>query len=1013
MFPSLRRLAFFMFILLIIGQVWALGGKEDPLVYADKLIKEQKYDEAILYLTEFMKLYPFRFDQAQQRLKKIIEIRMAYNKKADALLDVLEKEPTNNEKKIAMIKELETFEKNPNVALKDFVSQTKVAAVFTYNKSRFEQIMAKGLLLIEAGNYMEAVKLYETGFDLYRQEFMDAGYDEITVNLVFSRIKEIGDSAFIFDTSGKALEQAFLALADAYKSDNFQKIAEAQDTATQLARSYTALRSKIVTTGRSLEDQFALLTKIDPKLTDSSFLPFAFRLVLGRKTETKLEGITGALDAQWRFALGSAHKAMETQASAKLEQGKALFGEGRWEESSARFKEGAELARSGIKLVALWSHYIPDELLNRSTLLGQSILSSKGGDYLRLLHFTDSNLAWAELASLEANLKSQNERLAAIPNDSDPTASASLTFENLALMRKGFTAIRSGILELRAASGERAKQLAALTTSGYAGPVSGELQGLLDGTIATSLGSSQEGIVKMVTRIAAFEFGKLDEKLANQLALIKQADSLLKGVPSNNPQMPDTIFRYPTKAISTIANTDAELKALNAEIAATIARYKTEDSFIASAASVGLWLAKTSGLTASIKTGIGETADITAKAKEQKRLAESSKLEAERRLAEAGAALKAANFEAARERLDRARERYSASLSYEQDPALRTLSDQTLNALAGNIIKAENDKVVLDTRKLLTAGKSSYLEGQFNQAQETLLQARSRWKTTNATPETEVEYWLKLVQTALMVKSGRDIPITAPLYPEMSQLLSLAKQYYSEGANLLSKGDKTGALKTFAQARQKIDEVKVIFPLNQEAGVLNLKIDKLIDPGVFNRAAAAKIAAARVKIRNKVELASVYSDLQDLAAIDANFTGLKALIVEAEILLGLRLPPPDPKALAESRSLTKAAQKIYDSLDRARFDFAKSQLTRALELDPNNQEAANLKDKIATSVGGDQTIILPANIEILYNEAVSLFTNSDYISARSRIIQIYSMFPKAKTMQKVVDLDLRLQATGN
>jgi len=75
MFPTLRRLAFFMFILLIISQAWALGGKEDPLAYADKLIKEQKYDDAILYLTDFMKKYPFRFDQAQQRLLRTTKKR--------------------------------------------------------------------------------------------------------------------------------------------------------------------------------------------------------------------------------------------------------------------------------------------------------------------------------------------------------------------------------------------------------------------------------------------------------------------------------------------------------------------------------------------------------------------------------------------------------------------------------------------------------------------------------------------------------------------------------------------------------------------------------------------------------------------------------------------------------------------------------------------------------------------------------------------------------------------------
>ncbi len=127
----LKRCAFFFLILLITVPLYAFGAKEDPLVYIDKLIDEQKYDEAILYLTDFMKQYPERFDEAQSRLKRIVEIRAAYNEKAKDLLSVITKEPTNNEKKLAMIKELQSFEKNPSTGLKDFIDQTKSAALFT------------------------------------------------------------------------------------------------------------------------------------------------------------------------------------------------------------------------------------------------------------------------------------------------------------------------------------------------------------------------------------------------------------------------------------------------------------------------------------------------------------------------------------------------------------------------------------------------------------------------------------------------------------------------------------------------------------------------------------------------------------------------------------------------------------------------------------------------------------------------------------------------------------------
>jgi len=279
-------------------------------------------------------------------------------------------------------------------------------------------------------------------------------------------------------------------------------------------------------------------------------------------------------------------------------------------------------------------------------------------------------------------------------------------------------------------------------------------------------------------------------------------------------------------------------------------------------------------------------------------------------------------------------------------------------------------------------------------------------------PEPEVEYWLRLVQTALSIKTGRNIPQTAPLYPEMSQLLSLAKKYFQEGKTALEKRDKVSALQSFDEAKKKIQEVKVVFPLNQDARVLELRINQLSDPDAFNREFARLVSAARTKIDARKDLETVYSDLLDLEAIDPKYTGLKALIERLEILLGLRLPPPDPKALAEARALAAAAQKTFDSREVSRFPTAVAQLNRALELDPNNENASRLKDRILTYVGGTATLVLPSAGETIFNEAVAFFQNGDYLSARIRLTRLYESYPQARKVQKASDLDARLTARG-
>ena len=44
------------------------------------------------------------------------------------------------------------------------------------------------------------------------------------------------------------------------------------------------------------------------------------------------------------------------------------------------------------------------------------------------------------------------------------------------------------------------------------------------------------------------------------------------------------------------------------------------------------------------------------------------------------------------------------------------------------------------------------------------------------------------VNSAISMKTGRDIPVSAPQYPEMSQLLNLAYSYFEEGSELIKNG---------------------------------------------------------------------------------------------------------------------------------------------------------------------------------------------------------------------------------
>jgi len=523
--------------------------------------------------------------------------------------------------------------------------------------------------------------------------------------------------------------------------------------------------------------------------------------------------------------------------------------------------------------------------------------------------------------------------------------------------------------------------------------------------------------VAIVARSSGLEYADLERDFAARGEVEKKAQALLEGQPASDPALGGALLRYPGQSVQLLLAEQAALRSIRTRAADLMDRLRKEIPFVASASPVVLWVEKARTLDESARALESSASELLARAQDQKRQADANRLRADELFALAGSALRREDFESAKKNLEDSGKKYLASLSFENDEALRLKSARELQRLGDEIVKAENDKVVRDTRALINEGKEAYFAGSFDRAETALIRGRERWRTTHNDDlktegvdegkNAEVEYWLALVQTAISVKTGRDIPPTAPLYPEMSQTLSLARKSFEEGARLLAKKDKPGALLAFSQAKAKINEVRLVYPLNQDAGILALRIDQLTDPDNFRLAFSTRLAAARTKVRaareNPKAAQEAYADLLDLSAIDANYPGLKALVSEAEYALGLKLPPPDPAKVQRARELVAAARRIYDAGDTGRFAFAVEQLNQALESDPNNQQAAALKDRIQTFQGGSAQLVLSAAAESQYQQAIALFQSGNYLGA-SAIVERLLLDPKNKRVQKLLDL---------
>lgn len=988
---------------------YAGGRQDDTLSKVDKLISEKLYNEAIIALTAFIKKSPERFDEAQSRLQRIVRSRGDYNRAADALLDTLVKEPQNDAKILSLIGDLEKNDPVPNRSAREFIARTKETALFTYNRSQFERIMTEGRALIDQGSYAEAARTYASGLTLYKTEFDQAGYDKAVVSRVDTGLSVVKDGLSRMDSLFSRTETALASFESTLSAASGPASYPASSSAYDLLEArfieFASERNAVADVGRGFENQFLLLQGADKTMTDSSFLPFAFRFVLGRKTEVRPEGIMGAMDTLWMTLTNRAQRVAEAAADRAYQAALALQESGDRRGANTAFLSTASYAELAVRTISLWSAVAGAETSPALTNYGRSIVKVTTPTALRYQALAGIARLAAASESLAVELDTQQRRLAAADQ---AYAGGNLDSESAVA---GFQRSRAELEDL----GSRL-DAASRAVDEVGRNLENLRQNALLGEEAIAYATTQRSLVASLSAGAlSAQIDAASEQYSISLAEqrkaldsgtsgLERALALLTGktaTPGETPQRyPRESLPFLSAAVDQATKSVSAANSLLASIRAEPAKL-SEDPRLVSAAAAATTLAAAA---ASLRTRASAS---LADANDKVQQAEALRQEAERRYDEARAALARQNFDVARERLQRAGDRFDASLAIQESAALRADRDKRLLALSAEITKTENEIVVRDVRRLITQGRQAYFDGTFDQAEEALVQAQNRWRTTNVADEPEVAYWLTLVRSALSIKTGRTIPPTAPLYAEMSQLLNFARLYYEEGRDLLTNRRKTEALAKFADAKKKIEEVKIVFPLNQEASLLSLRIEQVQDPEVFNASFRKKIADAQEKAKDRPQEA--YSELQDLSSINPNFPGLRGIIERLEIELGLRLPPPDRAALARSNQLTEAARRIVDANLRGQFPVALEQLNEALRLNPRNDQAVALKDRVQTDVGGQAIAVLTNEAEKEYQRAVQELQKGNTIVAQSIVEQLLTD-PRNRNAPRILELQRRIQS---
>ncbi len=991
-------LLLFLLLLLGGGVAYASGQKEDALTTARRLITEERYNDAILLLTQVIKKNPRRFDQAQALLEQVDRARNLYNAKMAELVSVFNK--GDLDKAYLILQQLADLDKAPNRRTLDSQEYARETATVVYNNNRFRQIMEEALPLLAAGRYSEAVSTYLTGFNLGYDSFTSSRLGNIVINQALDLRAVLQARAQHFQSLGPPIEAAVGSVvtqanpADLSKAidvlgERIGQLAEDRSAEAAAAAKLLALRDSILKQHGSARDVF--------------FLTYVEKFVHGRGGESPPEGILFAIDGARTSVLSRAFDRISASMEESFAAGSERLRAGDYAAASADFRRSGAYVPLAERVSGLWDPRLttdPAFALNPGVGASASPALAAGlPDYL---------LASARGLAVEDSLKVVSA-LSEIETINTGLAGAD-SLDALHRLRVSMDTIGVTVQgDIDRWQGLKAKY-GSLAGMGYSvGKSIAAADGMID--LLNSVrakGTAPE--VTLVDRIARLQLGPAKAILAEQQTAVETARKLLDGVPLTigDETLHETIqAKYPAKASDDLKAVLGSLDSLGETLQSVVAGIESAPPAVIASPGVQNSLK-------AAKAFVAQTDSLLGTAKAAADTASSLLFQAERFRQEGDNSLRAAQdaiarqqYAAARERIATAAERLDRSLSFAENPTVRRERDSTIPELSRQITDAENDIVVRDVRSYINQGKALYAQSNYSEAQNVFLRAQARWRLTNAQDNPEITTWLQYVDTALTLNSGLVISPSDPLYSEMTQVLNLAESNYSQARALIANGQKSEAMRLLQDAQRKILYVQVPFPLNQEARVLGLRILELTDPSNFQSLFQQRFQTALAKLTQDPREA--YVDLKNLQAVEPDFPGLTNALYRTEIATGLRRPPPDPQKIQESNNLYQKAFDIVRTNVRAQYPIAISYLNRAIELDPNNAAATSLKDRLAIDTGGETTVVLSNYAQIQFRQAEEQFIAKSYYEAL-RIVNQLLKDPANQNYSPLLDLKRRIES---
>ena len=1008
--------------------------KDDlSLFEIDRLIRRTEYDEALKQLNIYIEKNPEKFDAAQTRIKRIMHARNQYSILAEKLIKLIQTDPGNNKEIYEITAQLEKFEKHPSDQNLQFIADLKKSAEFNYFRALFLEIQNATADLSHKGDYIAAVEKAKEGFWLYRDDFYETQEEnEAIISAVDKTLAELDLRISEFEEKNylPRFNTAVSEFIKAVRAEQYDQAVSRLSEVENYFRNYNELRNGIVKAGNDLQAEFAEVQNLNSDLTDASFLPFMFRFVFGIESVPD-SGILGAVNSQWNDATGRMNEAVYSVLLKK-------YGTYETEINAGLVNEVSRY--SGLEKRVLDIYKIAEA--NPSA--GHNI-QNPYQPYYDICNYAQNLCTNAlRLSGVYTQVRNtgaeQEKTLAKITNGNAEASEIRALFDSSSQLSKIIGDKESQKLEGFAwtlAYNTAAEKAGRRDFDGLSNLYSQMLNSVFTDTAAifnrswteitdyykTSSDSVYQNALAYYNSSEKYRAGFFTKIPQNVLAELRADISksvVYEDTFNQDPELDFGIYySYPDIAIqiSNYTQTSAQngIKTIDGYEAIIVENYGAQSQTVEGALEVDGLIAETRASLEEdrqkLRSLIIDAQNQVAVARRQMNAAQLARNEADIRFNEAQNALRNNDFDTARKKLQDALSKYDESLTNQNDEVLRSETDRKLQTLGENIAKAENEVVVREVRDLKTRAKDAYFNGRFDDAEKYLNQAKIRWAVTNVDEDEEITNLLNFVNTAISMKTGREILPSAPQYPEMSQLLNISYQYFDEGSRKIGEGNRAAGEADLALALESIQKLQYVYPLNQEASILTLRINRLLDPKKFSEEFAQKIDMAKMMCKSKDTQQEGYANLLDYYQLDPNYKGLKDLIYQVEIDIGIRQKPVSNSGANRAKRLVADAQKIYNSAgnDQAKLQNALSKIDEALALVSDNQEAMALKDRITTKIGGNTATVLSTEDERLYQLAIQRLQNNNVVGANAIVEQLLKK-PQNGNSQKIKDLKNKIEA---